>query len=79
MPYSSQDYSADPITVGSYTLSGGLVNKINWFSDLNNDGSLSIDNIADDYGQQHAMVYGSGFYLGASPSSPDVGDVKISK
>lgn len=77
MTYSSQVYSADPITVGSYTLSSGLVNKINWFSDLIDDGSLSVDNIADEYGQQIATVYGNGFYLGSNPNSPDVGDMKI--
>lgn len=77
MPYSSQTFAADPITVGSYTLSSGLVGKINWFSDMNNDGSLSVDDIADDYGQENAMVYGNGFYFGDSPGSPDVGDTKI--
>ena len=79
MTYSSQVYSADPITVGSYTLSSGLVKKINWFSDLIDDGSLSVDNIADEYGQQIATVYGNGFYLGSNPNSPDVGDMKIGK
>jgi len=79
MPYSSQTFAADPITVGSYTLSSGLVGKINWFSDMNNDGSLSVDDIANDYGQENAMVYGNGFYFGDSPGSPDVGDTKIGK
>ncbi|KAL7527716.1 hypothetical protein ACHAXR_005222, partial [Thalassiosira sp. AJA248-18] len=79
MPYSSQVYSANPINVGSHTLSDGLVDEINWYSDLNNDGSLSVDNITDEYGQEKAIVYGNGFYfyLGDNPSSPDVGDMKI--
>ena len=78
MPYSSQFFSADPITVGSYTLCDALVNKINWFWDIRaDDGTFSVDNIADNGQQQNVMVYGNGFYFGSSPSSPDVGDVRI--
>lgn len=77
MPYSSKDFSASPITVGSYTLSSGLVDKINWFSDLNNDGSLSVDNITDEYWRENAIVYDNGFYLGNNSAYPDVGDMKI--
>jgi len=78
MPYSSQEFAADPIALGSYTLSNDLVNKINWYSDLNNDGSLiSVDNISDEYAQQNMVVYDNGFYMGDNPGSPDVGDTKI--
>mmetsp|Transcript_3659 Transcript_3659/g.8080 ORF Transcript_3659/g.8080 Transcript_3659/m.8080 type:complete len:420 (+) Transcript_3659:216-1475(+) len=78
MPYTSQIFLADPIVLGSYTLSNGLVGKINWFSDWTNDGSLSVDNIDDDYAHQTAIVYDNGFYMGSSPGSPEVGDMKIS-
>ena len=78
MPYSSQVFEASPITVGSYYLSQGLVDKINWYSDWTSDGSLSVDNVSND-GKETAKVYGDGFYFGSSPSFPDIGDTKISK
>ncbi|EJK77532.1 hypothetical protein THAOC_00631 [Thalassiosira oceanica] len=78
MPYTSQTFTASPITVGSHYLSQGLVDKINWYSDWSSDGSLSVDNIADDYGKETAKVYGNGFYLGCCPGSPVIGDTKIS-
>mmetsp|Transcript_6172 Transcript_6172/g.13948 ORF Transcript_6172/g.13948 Transcript_6172/m.13948 type:complete len:489 (+) Transcript_6172:303-1769(+) len=78
MPYTSQTFTASPITVGSHYLSQGLVDKINWYSDWSSDGSLSVDNIADDYGKETAKVYGNGFYLGCCPGSPVIGDEKIS-
>jgi len=78
MPYSSQEFAASPIALGSYTLSNDLVKKINWYLDLNNDGSLiSADNISDEYAQQNMVVHGNGFYMGDNPSYPDVGDMKI--
>ena len=78
MPYTSQAFTASPITVGSYYLSQGLVDKINWYSEWKSDGSLSVDKISDD-GKETAKVYGNGFFFGSSPSFPDVGDMKISK
>jgi len=77
MPYTSQAFTASPITVGSYYLSQGLVDKINWYTEWNSDGSLSVDKISDD-GKETAKVYGNGFFFGSSPSFPDVGDMKIS-
>jgi len=78
MPYSSQEFAADPIALGSYTLSNDLVNKINWYSDLNNDGSLiSVDNISDEYARQNMVIYGNGFYMGDNPGYPGIGDMKI--
>mmetsp|Transcript_3002 Transcript_3002/g.5504 ORF Transcript_3002/g.5504 Transcript_3002/m.5504 type:complete len:423 (+) Transcript_3002:202-1470(+) len=78
MPYSSQEFAANPIALGSYTLSNDLVNKINWYSDLNNDGSLiSVDNISDEYARQNMVIYGNGFYMGDNPGYPDIGDMKI--
>jgi hypothetical protein len=77
MPYESLTLAADPITVGSYTLSSGLIDKINWWRDwVDTTGSLSVDKIADG-NANFATVYGSGFYIGQNPSNPQVGDVKI--
>lgn len=77
MLYSSQSFSAYPITVGSYTLGGGLLGKIDWFSDFNNDDSFSVDNIVGIGRKENVMVNSNGFYFGDSPSYPDVGDLKI--
>ena len=79
MPYASQTFEVDPITVGSYTLSSGLVDKINWWKDwVDTDGSLSTEKITDDTGRDSAIVYDNGFYQGQNPSNPEVGDVRIS-
>jgi len=82
MPYESESFVADPITVGSYVLSSGLVDKINWWKDwVDTDGVLSAEKVADDTssgGRDYAIaVHGNGFYLGNNPNNPQIGDVRI--
>ncbi|OOE83284.1 hypothetical protein BZG72_06310 [Salinivibrio sp. PR6] len=70
MPFKSQTYAAQPITVGAFTLSSSLVNK------LNNYTRYRIDS-ADLSQYPLARVYNGGIYVGNTPASPEIGDLRI--
>ena len=76
MEFSSQEWDADPIVVGGYTIPTAIKNKMNWFQPTGS--SISLDNIPDETIRSQAQMYGNGFYLGSSPAFPEIGDMKIS-
>lgn len=73
MPYSSEELVAEKITLGAFTLSPSLVSMISGSQPLpvNSDIPLPEDLAGK------AKRQDGGFYLGANPASPQVGDVRI--
>jgi len=80
MPYKSQGYVAEKVTIGGdyYEASSTMIqDKMSWYTPKL-DG-ISIDNIPDDELKTKikALSSASGFYLGDDPYNPQLGDAKI--
>jgi len=77
MMFSDAAFEADPITVGAFTLSSVVTNKITWFRPLAST-AVSTDTIPRNTAGSRAKPYPNGFYFGYSTTYPTVGDTKIS-
>ena len=75
MPIKEQDWTASPITVGAYTLSSGLSGQINNFTPVQVDAEAVVPEMI---GSKKVHVEGDGYYLGEDPSSPVIGDARVS-
>jgi hypothetical protein len=75
MAYQGNTFTADPILLGAFTLPYVVINRMNWYTGYSE--SLSVDNITDEEIRSTAQLYNSGFYIGQSPSSPQVGDLRV--
>ncbi len=75
MPLNSEDWTASPITVGAYTLSSGLSGQINNFTPVPIDAEAVVPEMI---GSKKVHVEGDGYYLGENPSSPVIGDTRVS-
>jgi hypothetical protein len=64
--------SADKVTLGAFTLSPSLVAKIGGFAPL----QVSAESLQPERTAK-AKLYGGGFYVGANPAEPKVGDLRI--
>lgn len=73
MPYHSEELVADNVTLGAFTLPSSLVSKISGSHALPISSELSLPQELEGKVKRHD----GGFYLGADPSSPQVGDVRI--
>ncbi|TNE90197.1 MAG: hypothetical protein EP330_09060 [Deltaproteobacteria bacterium] len=75
MPYEDADFAAKKVTVGAFDLSVGLVNRLTAWEDR----TVSADDlaVAPDAVKGSLQVHDGGYYLGANPSSPSIGDVRI--
>ena len=71
MPYESEEFVASEVTLGEFMLSRSLVGKINQSSILPVTDLADIEDIPD------AEFHGSSIYLGNNPSSPQIGDLRI--
>lgn len=73
-PLPSATFVADPVRLGAFTLSAEQVDQ------LDEATSLPVDAAAAESLPEglSAQVANGGFYLGANPSSPVIGDVRIS-
>ncbi len=73
MAYQSRTFTAGKVQIGAYTLSSSLVASINQYSPLLLDQDVAVP-------QSGATVQKTtnGFYFGASSTSPQIGDLKIS-
>lgn len=69
-----ETWNADPVRVGGFTLSSGLKNQIDNFTALSIGDEAEIP---EQVGGKKLHRQGVGFYLGENPSSPEVGDVKV--
>ena len=75
MPWHSADWTADRVTVGAFRLSPGLVSDIDRWQALPVTGT---DNLPPEL-RGRVRLESDGYYAGGgSPSSPEIGDVRIS-
>jgi hypothetical protein len=74
MPYQSHDIAAGNVTAGAFTLSASLVNRINNFTDL---PFAALDKLPDALKENSKLADGR-LFMGADPSSPQVGDHRVS-
>ena len=76
-PFEPRSWDADPITVGDWLLSPAFVAKLSQRRDLT-VGEAERRRASDKY-RDRLRPYQGGFFLGAGdPSSPQVGDVRVS-
>lgn len=68
-------WKANPITVGGFTLSSGLVGHIDNFSGVRGDAAAELP---ETLAGKKLHREGGGFYLGENPGSPAVGDIRVS-
>lgn len=73
MPYASTEQVADRITLDAFTLSPGLVNKIDSFEPL----VIASDTPLPKAIKKSGQVYDSGFYIGLDAANPQVGDIRV--
>jgi hypothetical protein len=67
-------WDADPIILGAFTLSSALVGQIGNFTDFRADGTAELP---EEMLGKKLHREGGGFYLGENPSSPTVGDMRV--
>jgi hypothetical protein len=71
MPYQSAEFLADEVSLGEFKLTRSLVGKINKTSVLPVADLANIDSLPD------ATFHGNGIFFGDNPSSPQIGDLRI--
>ncbi|MBN1997202.1 hypothetical protein JW935_06610 [candidate division KSB1 bacterium] len=69
--YESSEITANKVSLGAFTLSPSLVRKIGQYTTLPVKPGSRIPR------EPWARVYGEGFYIGANPSSPQLGDIRV--
>ncbi len=69
--YKTMEHTADRVKLGGFTLSPSLVDKIRDYSPLPVKSGSRVR------GEPGARVFGEGFYIGANPARPQVGDIKV--
>ena len=72
MTYPGQEYQAENIIVGAFRLSEGLIGQVSDDQALPADQSALPEDL-----REVAKPHGGGFYIGANPAAPKVGDLKI--
>ncbi|MCO4745074.1 MAG: TMEM43 family protein [Proteobacteria bacterium] len=75
MPYEDEDFAAKRVTVEAFDLSPGLISKITSWEDL--DVSAEQLAAAPETLRPQLQVHNGGYYMGANPASPVIGDVRI--
>ncbi len=75
MPYRSQDWSADKVQVGAFSLSDSLISEIGGTEPVAVT-SNTIDSVASTVSKP-VQLYGPGLYIGSAPGTPQIGDLKI--
>lgn len=75
-PFESKTFTASPVTVGAFTMSSDQVDKLGDAVSVPVDSSAAAQIPAA--WKEKMQVAGGNFYVGPSPSSPQVGDVRIS-
>ncbi len=77
MPYASQAWTAARATLGGFTLGAELVEQIDAFRDVAIDDTDQARMTGNLGAQSNARRQPNGFYIGADPASPRVGDVRV--
>ena len=73
MPFPSTTETGSPITVGAFTLSDSLVNRLDDFVPL---PLASLDGLAE-AATANAKLHQSGLYFGEDPAAPTIGDTRV--
>lgn len=75
MPFSSAEQTARQVALGAFSLPPSLTGKISTFQPLPLNAEAQLpENAAG----RKVWRHGSGFYLGADPNTPQIGDLRIS-
>ncbi len=75
MPYKGSTLKANNVTLGAFRLSPSLISKISGATGLNvteEDAAKLPDAL-----RAQLSVSGGGFYMGANPGTPEIGDVRV--
>lgn len=75
MPIQSESWTAEPVTLGAYTLPESLVNDISAFR------PLDVKESAGEFktiGDRECVLAGNGYYCGLDSETPEIGDLRIS-
>ena len=75
-PFQSKTFTADPVKVGAFTMSSEQVSKLTSSTSLPVDASAAAQLPAAL--KDRVQVKDGKFYMGKDPSSPQIGDVRIS-
>ena len=71
---SGKQWAAEPVKVGGFTLSPGLVSQIDNFTGIGGDVEAVLpESIAG----KKAHREGGGFYLGENPGTAEIGDIRV--
>ena len=73
MPFHSQTFNAAHVTLGAFVLSPALVAEIDNWAPVTIDVSAAVPAALGSRG----MLHGNGYYLGADPGDPAIGDIRI--
>jgi hypothetical protein len=73
MPFNSMHQTAQSVTLGAFILPDSLINRIQNFETFHIDSEKALPQAIDGRAQFHD----GGFYIGANPSAPEVGDTRI--
>ncbi|QTN31162.1 TMEM43 family protein [Akkermansiaceae bacterium] len=68
-------WTAEPVTVGGFTLSSGLVAQMGNYSAVSGDPAVELP---EEISGKKVQRENGGFYLGQKPDSPEVGDLRVS-
>ncbi|MCP4626807.1 MAG: hypothetical protein GY850_25355 [bacterium] len=71
MPYQSREFVAAEVSLGEFRLSRSLV------SEITRTTPLPVADLANIEGISNASYHGNGIYIGNTPSSPQIGDIRI--
>jgi hypothetical protein len=71
MPYQSREFVAAEVSLGEFKLSRSLISEISRTTPLPVEDLANIEDIPE------ASYHGSGIYIGNNPSSPQIGDIRI--
>ena len=74
MPYKSQTIQAQNVTVGAFKLSAEQIGRLSGEQNLSIQGAQTPTQLAG----KKLTVTGTGFYLGNTPTNPQIGDLQIS-
>ncbi|CAB9525823.1 Transmembrane protein 43 [Seminavis robusta] len=76
MPFRNQQWTANPITLGKFTLPRIMVDQMNWYQRYY---QVSIGDIPNPSLRSQAQYYENrnGIYLGRYPNRPQIGDERI--
>ncbi|MSR51216.1 MAG: hypothetical protein CK551_00255 [Planctomycetaceae bacterium] len=73
LPYESTEQIADMVTIGAFALPAFFVREISNFEALPVNSDTPLPTLLT----SKASVHDAGFYLGADPATPQVGDIRI--